>query len=260
MNTAPSQVKSALAVSADSTVKAKGLLLAQQLQLPFLEIIECDYDYVLYQTIDRLELRSLKDVRTGPVYVDFLSGKMAYRRQKLSPSQETLYRAVGLHRDKHLQVIDATAGLGKDAFILASFGCEVTLVERSPILAALLEDGIARLKQNTEISLTLISGDSVEYLQKENPQVDVIYLDPMFPGKTKNALPKKEMQFLQDLLGEEDTSPRLLQEALRHAKKRVVVKRPVSGPPLANMPPSHSVKTKTCRFDVYLAQKQSITP
>ena len=47
-------------------------------------------------------------------------------------------------------MLDATAGLGRDAFVLASLGCQVTLIERVPAVAALLENGIERALLNVE--------------------------------------------------------------------------------------------------------------
>ena len=110
--------------------------------------------------------------------------------------KEPIVKAVGLKGDvlkgaTPWHVVDATPGLGRDAFVLVSVGCKVTMIERSPIVAALLEDGIRRLQQRfPELAerLALQHGNSADVMQYWNGEnVDAIYLDPMFPHKKKSA-------------------------------------------------------------------------
>ena len=49
------------------------------------------------------------------------------------------------------KAIDATAGMGEDAFLLAAQGYEVTLYEQNPVIAALLKDAIRRAKKNIDL-------------------------------------------------------------------------------------------------------------
>src|SRR5690606_5526316 len=108
----------------------------------------------------------------------------------------------------HYKILDATAGWGRDSFILASLGFEVTMIERSPIVAVLLKDALKRAANNEACKrMHLIQDDAVHYLQPlaEKNRPDVIYLDPMFPARKKSALVKKEMALLQTLLDEPNT-------------------------------------------------------
>ena len=154
-------------------------------------------------------------------------------------------------------VLDATAGLGSDGFILAQLGCSVTLLERSPVIFALLRDGLNRAIKHPKyslLSIKLIQTNSLIYLKKistrkETP--DIIYLDPMYPHSAKSALAKKEMRFLRQLVGDDIDAVNLLALALVCAKQRVVVKRPRLAPYLAKLKPQHSIFGKQHRLDVY---------
>ena len=88
----------------------------------------------LVQTDDRLELRKLDEPKLGAVYVDFVGGTMAHRRKFGGGRGEAVAKAVGIKGSALPTVIDATAGLGRDAFVLAAIGCQVRLVERHPVV------------------------------------------------------------------------------------------------------------------------------
>lgn len=155
-------------------------------------------------------------------------------------------------------VVDGTAGLGRDAFVLASLGCTVTMVERHPVVAALLEDGLRRAYQDAEIGdwmrerMRLFHGSSLEALSKLAQEVDVVYLDPMYPHRDKSALVKKEMRVFQSLVGADLDADGLLAPALALATKRVVVKRPDYAEDLDGVKPNTVIETKKNRFDVYV--------
>src|SRR5207244_630604 len=126
-------------------------------------------------------------------------------------------------------LIDATAGWGRDSFILASLGFQVTMLERSPIVYALLKDGLRRAREDVMIlnvidRLTLINTDAINWMTSH--QATIVYLDPMFPPRQKAASVKKEMVILQDLLGKDEDAERLFEAALACANERIVVKRP----------------------------------
>lgn len=192
--------------------------------------------------------------------VDFSSKKLLFRQKLATTKNEAIAKAVGLKKNKACTLIDATAGLGKDAFILASLGANITLLERSPVVASLLREGLAQLSDPVlKERMHFIETDACDYLsalnQDEYP--DVIYCDPMFPKRQKSALVKKEMQYLQTLLeNESDMSQsdgaKLLAHALQCAKSRVVVKRPRIAPPLEGRQPDFSHQSKNNRFDIYL--------
>lgn len=218
-------------------------------------------NFALVLTNSRLELRKLDEPKLGAIYVDFLSGAVAHRRKYGGGKGQTIAKAVGLHKEKNLTIFDGTAGLGRDAFVFASIGSKVHLFERNPVVAALLEDGLTRAKQDSEIGIWMQekmhlnpTSDFTEADENLLPQPDIIYLDPMYPHKEvkRSALIKKEMRVFQTLVGADLDADALLMPALEMAKKRVVVKRPDYAPFLADMKPTMSLKTKNNRFDVYV--------
>lgn len=212
----------------------------------------------LVQTNERLELRKLDEPKLGAIAVNFVDGTMAHRRKFGGGRGEAVAKAVGIKGDYLPTVIDATAGLGRDAFVLACVGCKVTLVERNPIVAALLEDGLNRAYQDAEIGgfmqerMQLADICSILEFPQEQPIADVVYLDPMYPHKQKSALVKKEMRVFQHLVGEDLDADIFFAPAKQLARKRVVVKRPDYAPFIAEQKPDFSQETKNHRFDVYL--------
>lgn len=208
---------------------------------------------------DVLGLVDASEKKTLPVDVDLASPASLYRKQHGGGRKEPIVKAIGLKGDAPWHVIDATPGLGRDAFVLVSVGCTVTMIERSPVVAALLEDGIRRLAQRyPELAqrMVLRHGNSAEVMQYfSGEDVNAIYLDPMFPHKKKSALVKKEMRLFQQLLGHDPDADALLAPARQLATHRVVVKRPNSAEVLAGEKPSMAIESKKHRFDVYLCQK-----
>ncbi len=211
-------------------------------------------------TPERLQLVELGDDAPGPVYVDFIGGAVGHRHRFGGGRGQTIARAVGLKGGHNPTVVDATAGLGRDAFVLASLGCQVTMIERSVVVAALLDDGLRRATADSELGgwitqrLQLVNADAVQWMRAldEGDYPEVVYLDPMFPHKQKSALVKKEMRLFQKLLGFDERTDELLESALEIATKRVVVKRPDYAPFLAEKKPSMQIKGKKHRFDVYV--------
>lgn len=234
--------------------------LAKQLHLPYCEISQCDSEWLLVFTVEHLELRQSNNKIGGPIYVDFLHGKTAYRQHHGGGKQQLIAKAVGIKSNIKPTVLDVTAGFAQDAYVLASLGCKVQMIERSLIIAALLEDALLRAQHHNEFQkncdLTLLHINSITYLQQlivnkiDTP--DVIYLDPMYPSRTKSALVKKELRALREIVGEDHDAPELLHLALQVAKKRVVVKRPKSAPTLNEIKPSIIYQSVNTRFDVYL--------
>ncbi|MDX7998278.1 16S rRNA (guanine(1516)-N(2))-methyltransferase RsmJ [Xenorhabdus sp. Reich] len=211
----------------------------------------------LVLTPERLELRKRDEPKLGGIYVDFVAGTMAHRRRFGGGRGEAVAKAVGIKKDYLPTIVDATAGLGRDAFVLACIGCHVRMLERNPVVAALLDDGLQRGYQNEEIGgwlrerMTLIHASSITALTDITPQPDVVYLDPMYPHKQKSALVKKEMRVFQSLVGADEDADSLLEPARALAKRRVVVKRPDYAEPLAGIKASAAITTKSHRFDIY---------
>ena len=211
----------------------------------------------LVMTASHLELRKRDEPKLGGIFVDFVEGAMAHRRRFGGGRGEAVAKAVGVKGSYLPVVIDATAGLGRDAFVLASLGCRVQMLERHPVVAALLDDGLQRGYLSPEIGpwlrerLTLLHASGLQALADISIRPDVVYLDPMYPHRQKSALVKKEMRVFQSLVGADDDADGLLEPARRLAKKRVVVKRPDYAPPLAGVVTQSAVVTKSHRFDIY---------
>ncbi|MGE3973377.1 MAG: class I SAM-dependent methyltransferase [Bdellovibrionales bacterium] len=204
----------------------------------------------LRKTDEGLELEGIR--------LDF---ELQLRKLKMQPlSKQPLLKALGSLKDSPF-VLDATAGLAKDAFLMALKGHHVTALEQNKSLFLLVQDAIARSNGKVEALKFLehLNENSFEFLQKlKEKKFDAIYLDPMYPQRESSALPKKEMQVLRELLHvdektfeqtDEDTT-QLLTLALEKSKKRVVLKRPLWAPKLSK--PRHSQEGKLSRFDVYI--------
>jgi 16S rRNA (guanine1516-N2)-methyltransferase len=247
-----------IAVFAESTdFQAAAEKLALRLNLPLTSTV-ANYDYCLLLTPTFLGLQKTGG-KSLPLYIDFLAGKTAYRAQRASLRGETVARAMGLKKNTQPRIVDATAGLARDSFILATLGFEVDLIERSPIIHALLEDGLARAARDPKVApivkrMHLHMADANTWLAEldASQHPDIIYLDPMFPERVKSALVKKDMRIFHDVIGADADADQLLQTALTCATKRVVVKRPRLAEFLANLEPAFSQTGSSSRFDVYL--------
>ena len=196
--------------------------------------------------------------RQKPVRVDFLAKGVDYRRRFGGGFREPLARAVGVSGKHKPAVLDTTAGLGRDSFVLASLGCEVTMLERAPVMAALLADALERASQDLQVAPTiqrmrLVRGDAVDWLNdRQHPRHEVIYIDPMFPTRRKSALVKGDMQLLHELVGTDQDVSELLTLALAQRTARVVVKRPRVGETTGERDPDFVLRGRSSRFDVYL--------
>lgn len=196
-----------------------------------------------------------------PLAVDFVAGRSAHRRRFGGGRGQLIARACGLGKGVTPSVVDATAGLGRDAFVLASLGAEVLMVERVAAIYALLEDGLTRALADPatlEIAarMSLVHGDGTRQLAAlvagSGVAPQVVHLDPMFPHRDKSALVKKEMRLFRDLTGDDADAPRLLEAALEVATHRVVVKRPRKALPIEGPAPRHVIEGKTSRYDLYV--------
>ena len=169
--------------------------------------------------------------------------------------RELLVKAVRVRGVEGIRVFDATAGLGEDSLLLAAAGFSVTMCESDPIIAALLADGLRRAADDPELSgivgrMSLVEGDSIEILPSLTEAPDVVYLDPMFPARTKSAAVKKKFQLLHRLESPCADEASLMDAALAARPRKIVVKRPIKAPVLAGVRPSHSISGKAVRYDV----------
>lgn len=212
--------------------------------------------------IDRVELLLKDEKNKYNLHVDFTSGTSAHRRQYGGGKGQLIGKAIGLNRGFKPRVLDATAGLGRDAFVMATLGAKVMMSERSPVVHLLLVDALDRAKScglnkgDEELvdivgRMGVLNIDSLNHMANDTLKADVVYLDPMFPERKKSALVKKEMRIFHHLVGDDPDADELLEPAMEHAIYRVVVKRPKIAPYLADAKPSYQLVGKSSRFDIY---------
>lgn len=212
-------------------------------------------DMVLLVSDSGLSLQVTGKKAPGPVYVDWVGGRSGHRRRQ--GGAELLVKAIGVARaSRPLRILDATAGLGEDALVLSGYDCELTLFERSPVMAELLADGMARAAEEPVLAariarMQLRRGDAADWLAGNPDAVDVVYLDPMFPEKRNSAAVRKEMQLAREVVGDDADAVALLEAGLVAAQHRVVVKRPRRAAPLPGPAPSTAVEGRSSRFDIY---------
>ena len=188
--------------------------------------------------------------------IDFTSGAVAHRRRFGGGRGQALARAVGMKGGATPEVVDATAGLGRDGFLLASLGARVTLIERSEPVHAALAEAIARAAEDADTReivarMALLHGDARDLLPSLAPEV--VLVDPMHPPRKSSALVKQEMRALREVVGSDPDAGELMRVALQSAQKRVVLKWPRKADPMPGLPaPSHQIIGKSTRYDVFL--------
>ncbi len=175
------------------------------------------------------------------------------RRDRLG--SELLVKAARVRGVDGPTAVDCTAGLGEDSLLLAAAGFRVTLFERDKTIFALLADALERASADPRLAgivcrMELVGGDSIEGLASLGFVPDVVYLDPMFPGRTKSAAVKKKFQLLHHLEQPCEEEEALVEAALAAHPRKVVIKRPPKGPELAGVKPSYTVSGKAVRYDV----------
>lgn len=198
-----------------------------------------------------------KPPKTPVLFIDFVDGAVGHRLRMGEGKNQALPKAAGFKSGHIPQIVDATAGLGRDAFLLASLGAQVTLIERADALHAALADALARALAaggryaEAAARMTLIHGDSISLLPTMTPET--ILVDPMHPPRRGTALVKKDMRILRDIVGADTDQTALMQAALASARKRVVLKWPVYADPMPGIrAPSHQIIGKNTRYDVFM--------
>ena len=189
--------------------------------------------------------------------VDFVSGAVAHRLRFGGGRGQALAKAMGLRAGKTPMIVDATAGLGRDSFLLASLGAQVTMIERSEKMHVLLAQGMKRASQKggefREIvsRMTLLKGDARDLLV--GLSAEAILIDPMHPPRNNSALVKRELRQVREIVGNDDDASDLVQVALNHAFNRVVVKWPAKADPIPGIRAcSHQIIGKSTRYDVFM--------
>ena len=187
----------------------------------------------------------------------FIEGPILHRLKYGRGRGQNLARAVGMKFNKNKNIIDATAGLGYDSFILASLGAKVTLIERSQKMHEILKKGIDEgISFGGEIEkiinrMELLFGDSKDILPKLTPEV--IMIDTMYKDRKKTALVKNNMRLVREIVGPDCDNIELLKVALNCAKNRVVLKQPRYAEPIKEIRKySHQILGKTIRYDIFM--------
>lgn len=187
----------------------------------------------------------------------FIEGPILHRLKYGKGRGQNLAKAVGMKFNKNRNIIDATAGLGYDSFILASLGAKVTLIERSQKMHKLLQNGINEgISFGGEIEkiinrMELLFGDSKDILPKLTPEV--IMIDTMYKERKKTALVKNNMRLVREIVGPDTDYIELLEVALNCAKNRVVLKQPRYAEPIKDIKKcSHQIIGKTIRYDIFM--------
>lgn len=181
--------------------------------------------------------------------IDFEGNSTSYAKFKGGMNSEPISRALGAGKFGK-RVLDLSAGLGVDSVFLAQLGYQVTGVERNPFIYVALKTALENLTANYKTNLNFVFDHAQNFLQNNKQEFDVCYFDPMFPSKTKSALPKQEMVFFKNLVGSDEDSSTVLEMVLSSKKfKRCVVKRPLSAEPL--LKPAGNIKGKIIRYDIY---------
>lgn len=175
---------------------------------------------------------------------------------------ELLVRAARLKGIEEPTLVDATAGLGQDSLLLAAAGFSVALIECNPVIAAMLVDAIERARRDPELAdaagrMRVIEGNSLKVLRDLSMPPDVVYLDPMFPGRSKSAAVKKKFQLLHRLEMPCEDEMALLEAARAAHPRKIVIKRPVKGPHLAGVKPDYTLRGKAVRYDCIVMARES---
>ncbi len=245
-------------LSSDAVITEQEQQLAEFLAVSIVsggELNHFDWSFYLQLTPKGLVLCDAQASNSKPTVVDFSNAALESRSSDALLKQN-LIKALGLKKLPRPTVLDAMAGLGKDAYLMAMAGCKVQMVEKSKIVFALLHDGLERLQQwgadeFAENPMSLLLADFLE-LSPTQQRFDVVYLDPMYQSPNRKSKAKRDIERLQRLLGSEDNEESLLAHGLALARRRVVVKRPKNAPPFANRKPEIVYKGSSARFDVYL--------
>ncbi len=253
-------------MSLDTAVEARAQELAQQLGVPHVAATTSQtaatrpqsFDFELLIDVDSTLLQP-RVYKSGPIGIDFNSGRNLHRLLHSGGRKQTLVKAVGIKRAFNRQqinawrVLDTTSGFGRDAWALAAIGCRVTALERCIWLHDMQKQALLRASktdipeqsgnshgqaannvlavQQTAGRIQTINTDAISWLQQQDGRVtkhdsspdqaraDVIYIDPMYPERKKSAAVKKEMQALHYLIGPDTDSDELLENACKAAKQ-----------------------------------------
>ncbi|MDA0689444.1 MAG: class I SAM-dependent methyltransferase [Proteobacteria bacterium] len=225
--------------------------------IPVQQLQSCGFRFILRYEKQGLTLYSTHADAPGGLCVDFASRDLQ-RRRKESLKAQNLGKALGLKSLRYPVILDATAGLGTDSFLFSAAGCQVVMLERNPLVHALLADGLDRAANTDGVLRDItermrLQQEDFLHARLDTDAFDVVYLDPMFPAKKKSAKSGKGMFLLQQLVADSADEIMMLQRAMQLARKRVVVKRAKLSPTIGELRPDISFIGSSNRFDVYLS-------
>ena len=254
----PASLENVAVVYASDSEYPASLVLAEQLSLPLLAITDISdlvsYPFYLAYRDDSLCLLDKQSLKKAGLRVE-IEPRPGEQHSYPAPKKDLIALAIG---KKTKTVLDATTGWAQDSLALFRMGYQLTCIERSPIMAALIRDGFQRLAEkdwvkNRDLNPPiLLHGNAIDLLSSLAEAPECIYLDPMFPPKRKkSALAKKSMLILRDILGDDPDREALFAAAWQATSRRVVVKSPDYAEPLGGKP-SESYQGKLLRYDVYL--------
>lgn len=249
MSVVSASVASKICIIALPEMLEKARSWADFFQCPINPANPSDFFFHFYVEEGRVYVR---DQEKRLLEIDFDKNHLDYERKGHRGKNELIAKALGVAKG-YRKVLDLSVGLAVDSVFLTQLGFEVTGVERSPVLYALLKEAFARTEKDYLKSYHLHFGDSLQFLKENKGKLDVdaIYFDPMYPHKKKSALPKQEMVVFRDLVGHDEDASEVLKEALTWPVQRVVVKRPMHAEEL--LPGvRHSYEGKVVRYDTYV--------
>lgn len=210
-----------------------------------------------YPCLNELESEEIMKQGVSSLRVDFVSGPVAHRLRFGGGRGQDIAKAMGLRAGKTPKIIDATAGLGRDSFLLASLGAHVTMIERSDDMHSLLADGMQRAaaegREFSEIigRMTLLKGDAKDLIPSLSGEA--ILVDPMHPPRKNSALVRKELRQVRDIVGTDKDAAELVNLAILHASNRVVLKWPAKADPIVGVRGcTHQIRGKSTRYDVFM--------
>ncbi len=188
--------------------------------------------------------------------VDFTTGEVGFQVRARNAPHHPLVRAAKIGPGSGRKVVDATAGLGRDAFLIAAHGIEITAIERSPEMFRRLREALEHARAaGPEFAaiverITLRQGDSRELLQQLEP--DIVFIDPMHPVEGRKARSGRDITLLRDVVGSDPDSAELIQAALAASRRRVIVKWPMRAGRIAGLPPpTFEVSGRSIRYHVF---------
>ena len=183
-----------------------------------------------------------------------IDGQAADIQRRIEAGKQLpLARACGLHKVPKLRILDATAGLGRDAYVLATLGASVHMLERVDAVHVALADALSQCPPALQHRLTLRKADArAELATVGVDQYDVVLIDPMFVDASHSAKAKRDVQRLRQLAGGDPDAEALAAAAWQAPIARLVIKRSPRAPALLPHKPGFVLRGNRARFDVYL--------